>query len=512
MLDNRLINSSIYKEFDDEEKNFYFDKKSKQFLHNIDNIYYNVYLSGDHVKDPCESIKHMLVSLKEMKLLFDVAEDEDRECFWFNEERKLLVTRRSAGLYRYCISKKDCWDIFFADVIINENTPRIHIQVRSNILWEIGDRAIEESFKDLNFILDIWNVVIDHVMENRIDYCYHTNYLQNPDYYFSDSNLMKHAYSNLTKLDKVGEFRPGKIEYDYLSLGNRRANNVFFRTYNKVIEILDKSKKYYFFDIWLQYGLISKYDYEVFKVAAEFKKSKGYLSLGAAKMIFYIRHGKNSVVKNYFISELKNEDYTATNYNMIAFKYNLLDTTTIINIEYQTMRRFYYFSDSIIDSFYYNDSRIIDSRLLRLYQILDNRLIFLNYLTHYSFSLMKNVTYLEMGYTDMWERLRRTRLEFSEEDDKFKRLYPKKSVDYERAKKDLKRAMARFSVVAGNEDDKSINEDLSLLMTIFNDNNINDDGIVTLVDAEYSKFKRKKKKDLKAIERANKSSNDNINK
>lgn len=508
MIDKRLINSSIYKDFSEEEKKSFFNKKSKQFLHNIDNIYYNVYLSGDDSKEPNNNIKHMLVALKEMKLLFDIADDEDKESFWFNEDRKLLVTRRCAGLYRYCISKKDCWDIFFAETIINKNTPRIHIQIRSNVLWTIGDNAVDKSFKDLLFILDIWNVEIERVMENRIDYCYHTNYLQNPDFYFSDDNLIKHAYSNLSKLNKVGEFSPGKIEYDYLSLGNRKANNIFFRTYNKVIEILDKSKKYYFFDIWLQYGLISRYDYEVFKFAAEFKKSKNFLSLGAAKMIFYIRYGKDPDIKEFFIKELKNENYTATNYNLISQRYNLLDTTVILNIEYQTMRKFYYYSDSIIDTFYYNESRIIDSRLLRIYQILDNRLIFLNYLTSYTFALVKNSDSPKLGFTDMWDRLRRTRLEFSNDDYKFKRLYPRKTVDYERAKKELKRSLARFSVISGNEDDDSINEDLSLLMSIFNDNNIDDDGVVKFVDSEYSKFKRKKKKDLKAFLNADKSSND----
>ena len=60
---------------------------------------------------------------------------------------------------------------------------------------------------------------------------------------------------------KVFRFYQGEITNEYLALGNRKSNNIFFRSYNKTREVCEMKYKDFFFDIWKENGLISEYDY-----------------------------------------------------------------------------------------------------------------------------------------------------------------------------------------------------------------------------------------------------------
>ena len=76
---------------------------------------------------------------------------------------------------------------------------------------------------------------------------------------------------------------------------------------------------------------------------------------------------------------LENKNTTLADYKRLADKH-LPKTTAVINIEYETKRKFYYYSDKFIEAFKHTP-RSISKPLERLYKILDNRSIFLDYLT-----------------------------------------------------------------------------------------------------------------------------------
>ena len=56
MLDKRVLkNTNVYREFDDSEREYWFDFKKSKFLHNIDTFYYSVKLMEDFTDDTKDS-------------------------------------------------------------------------------------------------------------------------------------------------------------------------------------------------------------------------------------------------------------------------------------------------------------------------------------------------------------------------------------------------------------------------------------------------------------------------
>ena len=488
----KVQNTKIYKESTKDENIKYFDIKYKKFLHNTDNIYYSVYLENDTSYDVPGEILEFVENLKMYKENFD---QEYKDSFWYDHEKKILFTRKCAAkLYNLCLTVNGSFDIFIASSIPNDKTPRIHVQIRSELLWSVGyNRAIQLSYDTVKHVLSQFDINIHQCKENRIDFAYHTNAIENPDKYFSDDNLNNHLVSSFKVGSKIFNFAPGKLDYNYLSLGMRTSNNVFFRTYNKTREVLDESKKYYFFEVWLSCGLISFYDYHVYTYSKNHKKQYASLSFGMAD--FYINYGKDIYIKNKLINLINNPNTNAT-YLGTVVKELLPFPTQIINIEFQTMRKFYFTSENIIDSLTFRND-IIDDPLVRLFQILDNRKIFLDYLTNYTVCFRKYSTFtadMDSPYLDFWDRLRKTKLEYIK-DDTLVRNYPLAKNEIKIAEYNLRKALARCSCLSGNID-TDINQDFSVLMNMINDNNVNDEGIVTYIDEEYIRIKDKEKKKI----------------
>lgn len=485
-------NKKIYLENTQEDNIKYFDIKAKKFLHNTDNIYYSVYLEKDTSHDVPGEILDFVENLKLYKENFD---QEQKDSFWYDHDKKILFTRKCvAKLYNLCLTVNGAFDIFIASSIPNDNTPRIHVQIRSELLWTVGyNRAIQLSFDTVKHVLIQYDINIHQCKENRIDFAYHTNAIENPDKYFSDTYLNEHLVTTFKKYCKVGDVTALGLETNYLSLGMRSSNNVFFRTYNKTREVLDESKKYYFFEVWLSSGLISFYDYHVYTYSKNHKKQYSSLSFGMAD--FYINYGKDKSIKNKLINLINNPNTNAT-YLATIVKELLPFPTQIINIEFQTMRKFYFTSENIIDSLSFRCD-IVDDPLVRLFQILDNRKIFLDYLTNYTVCFRKYSTFtkeIDSPYLDFWDRLRKTKLEYII-DDSLIRNYPLAKNEIKIAEYNLRKALARCSCLTGNIE-TDINQDFSVLMNLVNDNNVNDIGIVTYIDEEYVRIKDKEKKKI----------------
>ena len=63
----------------------------------------------------------------------------------------------------------------------NNNTPRILVQLRSIGLWTLGENELlTYSYGIITEILQRYDIEVNYCQENRIDYCYHTNAIQNP--------------------------------------------------------------------------------------------------------------------------------------------------------------------------------------------------------------------------------------------------------------------------------------------------------------------------------------------
>lgn len=492
----QVKNKLIYEEFSKSDQDYWFNLKEKAFLSHIDTLYYSIFLKNDSVEDVPVNIIEFVNVLKDCKVRF---EEEKRQAFYFDQDEDLLFTGKRNKIYDYCLSVPGMWDIFICSSLPNIFTPRIHIQLRSNALWGLGElNSIVSSYNCILKQLSLLNIEVDKVQENRIDYCYHTNYIQNQEAYFSDDMLKQHLDTNLRIYSKTGRFSKGELTIEYLSLGNRKSNNLFFRTYNKSREVVEMAYKGFFFDVWKSNGLISEYDYFIY---SDCYKRQRYDSIEKSMILFYINYGQDkNLVARY--KDMLDKDISVVEIRK-EIKGVLPYPTLIMNIEYQTMRKFYFNAEEMINALPLI-SNINDDNLVRLFQIIDNRNVFLNYLTSTTVSFKKNVNNVNNDlkekelYTDLWYRLRKCKLDGFTADD-LQRVYNRR-IDKDLLLRRLKGCLATLSLYE-NKDMTDINEDLSCLLSVLNDNDnvVDENGEIKINDIEYIRIKDKKKKALNSI-------------
>ncbi|WP_113676221.1 hypothetical protein [Vallitalea guaymasensis] len=464
----------IYNELSDKERVSFFDNKGSKFLHNIDNLYYGIVVKGDFNGN--EVFENMFNTLRSLKARIRVE--------GVNPEYKGLIVKPGVyGLvYRYKLSCPDRFDIFLADFLPNENTPRINVQIRSHGIWLDGVKAlIKESYEKVEELFIGLPIQFECIKENRVDYAYHTNYMSNPQKFFSDDNLKKHLYASLIKYHKVGDVKNntfGKVglTVDYFSLGQRKSNNLFFRTYNKTKEVVERGYKAFFFPLWYEHGLISYYDKYCLEIAY---KKKNYRYVHRARLEFYLEYGKNEKYKKEITDMLSRHKTTYKDCEVFADKL-LPKVTEIVNVEYETKHKFYSFSDKFIDSMPCSKSNVVSwfaspDIVNRLYRILDNRKVFLDYLTSKTVAFLKDNTNVESGYQEFWKRLRRCKVDCMSPNTTLKRVY-NNMVDVEAMITRTVNSVGTTSVYKSMLD-SSFTEDISDLLSNYNDNDNENDNI-----------------------------------
>lgn len=489
--------SKLFQEFSLDKQKEYFSLTEKKYYPHIDTYYYSVFLKGDSVKDNLPELYGLL------NLFADFREEvkKRKEDIYFDKEKDLLYRKTRFKFYEHCLGIPGMYDIFFCSSIPNSSTPRIVVQLRSIGLWSVGEYTlIEDSFSLLNDILDKFGIVIDKVQENRIDYAYHTNIIQNPIKFYGDRCLQDNLVSSMKKYMKVGDINPcrgsrrNRVTVDYLSLGTRRSNCIFFRTYNKVREVVEENYKEFFLKFWRNEGLISFYDFFVYSYAYE-HKNYDYIYWGM--LDFYLQYGTDEIIKNRF-SIIKRDSKKFTIDKLKDFVLEICPMPTlIINIEFQTMRRYYYLGRELIQTL----STCTESKfksLKPLFQILDNRKIFLKSLTRDTVSFRKKDS---DDFMDFWERLRNVKLESTVELDYVRNYKTNINVDVLVSK--LKGLVASFAVLSGNLD-ANFDDDLSATLTYLNDNDfirkVYDDKVDCKYEAyDYDKIFERKMKALKSM-------------
>lgn len=480
--------SKIFNEFslDDRKK---FDISSKKAIHNVDTLYYSIKLCDDNIDNTNYNINKFLYFLNLYK------NDSTLENEIFDNETEFVFNHGSFSFYKFKLSYGNLFDVFIAQNLPNINTPRIVVQLRSAMLWGLGDKfALKESYNRLVKLLDFYNLKVAEVNENRIDFCYHCNFVQKMDTYFSDDIISNYLLSTFKIGSKVFRKNHKKLTYEYLSLGNRKSNNLFFRTYNKTREVVEMGYKDFFLDIWLANGLISQYDFYVYTYCYQ-KRSYDQRFIGM--MNYYIEFGQDHFLIDRFKS-LLSKDTTSLEQVRKAIKGICPEPTLIQNVEFQTMRKFYFNSYDLISTLPVIED-FNELQLLRIMQILDNRKIFLDYLLTKSVCFTKldiDTDFSKMHYKDFmadwWYRIYTLKLDDNVQV-KYKRLY-KNSNNIEYNINRLISTLATISVLK-NKEDTDLMEDLSSLICSINDN----DDYLQYKNAIYDTKKNKKKKAQKNI-------------
>ena len=385
MLDKLYLkNTYIYNEFDEVENTYWFDFKRLKFLHNVDTFYYSVKFKNDFTNDSKD------LSVKRFRRKFDAIGQEWEKLndyssgvsFFFDGLPGALNYKpfSYAGWYNICLECPELFDVFFAPKVPHSAdngdsvTCECVVQIRSYMLWMYGvHTAYERSYEYIKAIADHFGLEIDFVQENRVDYCWHTNYLKNPEKFFSPENFYKMRVDRfkdaLLHTSKKGS---EDFEIDYLAVG-KRSDKIFIRIYLKSKEVVEKGYKPWFFKVWLFNGLINRYDMYCYEYA--FLKHS-WKALDYGRLQYYAEFGrqKHYVEKCHRILA-KQEDISPDSLHKLA---DLLTppVNLIMNVEFQTMRK--HTKTYELLPFFDNSSK---GEGKRVYDYFDNWKLICDYLT-----------------------------------------------------------------------------------------------------------------------------------
>lgn len=392
MVDKRLLSvTQIYSDFDIKNQEYWFDFKQKKFLHNIDTFYYSVKFRNDFTCDTVdENVKHLRWSFDVSYAVMRDSKTYD-DCMAMNyrglENELYLRPFTFARYFTICLQCPEWFDIFIAPIVPRGSdggasvTCELVVQIRSYMLWMYGVHgAFEKSYEYVRYIADYYNLEIDFVQENRIDYCWHSNYLSNPERFFAPDNFYKMRVDRY----KDAQFHTEKVgstdyEIDYISMG-KRSDKVFIRIYLKSKEVVEKGYKSWFFKIWFFNGLINRYDLFVYE---ECFVQHSWKYMDTARLKYYAAYGSDEgyIKKCRRILDgfdTPSDDTIKKLADFLTPKVNL-----IMNVEYQTMRR--HSKTYELVPFKDNSSR---QTCKRVYDYLDNRRIIADYLTRDVFRLV----------------------------------------------------------------------------------------------------------------------------
>ena len=336
MKKETIAKTLIYLENDDDFNQKWFKFTAKSFINHIDTLYFFITPTIHHWNEDPRKIK-LIEYLRKYK---DYADNKRENMPIFEDIHENLEVRPylSAGFYKYHFGIRDKFDVFICESCPNDKTPPIFVQLRSQSLWLDGIKnAFDNACDIVEKILLKYTLVIKKVQENRIDYAFHTNYIQDLMNFFPEKHLKNMQISNFMRFSKQGYFHKDSVIVDYFTLGQLRSNNVFLRVYDKTKEVCEMQYNQFFIAIWLNEGLISKFDEFVLKRVV---LSGNWHLKDRARCEFYAIYGLDKEKCNEINSKLNNPDTPAVWFTDYA---NGLvpDVTTVCNIEIQTKRKFY---------------------------------------------------------------------------------------------------------------------------------------------------------------------------
>lgn len=487
LLDLRFLKDTyIYNEFDEVENAYWFDFKKKKFLHNIDTFYYSVKFKQDFTADSKDlNVKRFRRHFEGIASMWEKLNDYSSGISFYLPELPGTLNYKPftyAGWYNICLECPEYFDIFFAPKVPHSQddgdsvTCECVVQIRSYMLWMYGVKlAYERSFEYVKAIAQHFGLDIEFTQENRIDYCWHSNYLKSPEKFFTPENFYKMRVDRfkdaLIHTSKKGS---EDFEIDYLAIG-KRSDKVFIRIYLKSKEVVEKGYKPWFFKVWLLNGLINRYDFYCYEYA--FLKHS-WKSLDLGRLQYYAEFGR----QKHYVEKCKRilageEDISPDSLRRLA---DLLTPAVnlIMNVEFQTMRK-HTKSYQLIP--FFDNSDKLTSR--RIYDYLDNRKLICDYLTSKVFRLVEpheagvnDSNKSRRDYCAFWKALRMCKLTDTfvpEEDQALVRTYTRK-LNSEVVKSRAVKAAITYGIYTRGINGDSPLRDCMEALCMLNDNDMED--------------------------------------
>lgn len=485
------------------DKEYWYSKKNKKFLHNIDTFYYSVVLEDDFTPSSnfanVARVRSMIRSFSACTDIqpFNFLNYSDMSYVPINQSKvpdniDLILNYRKGTFARFYDFRLSCPDEF--DFFIASNVPyaadqagnntggsvtsNIVVQIRSEMLWRLGVKlAFDRTYGFVQAFCNYYRLKIKEVKENRMDFCWHTNAIVNPAKFFSDEMLQKCMVTTLGRdrdsnvhyrKDVTINKRTDCLDVDYLAMG-KRGDKCFLRMYLKSKEVVEEGYKGWFFWYWRENGLISPYDAYCLEEAY---KEKRFSYVDIARLKFALEYfpedlGMDAAVIRQLIDPSK-KTYQWDLITKLANRYTPA-VTKIYNIEFQTMRKFL----KTFSLYHFRDNSGI---LERIYDLFDNRQSITEYLTRATFRLVdpsSNADIYRCDFLDFWRRLRGTKMVDAPSCRGLKamRVY-NSELNLQIRKTRAVRSVSNLALAITNNPDTSIYEDAAELLALLNDNDI----------------------------------------
>lgn len=477
----------VFNEFSPELQKQYFGFTRDKVVFNIDTLYYTVSLMET------DRVEQMLSQLKLWK---DDYNNGNKDITYYDMEYLPFHFCH----YEHCLRIDNMFDIFIASYLPNTSTPRIVVQLRSVGLWLNGaESMINESYNNLLLLLQSFRIRVEKVCINRIDYAYHSNLIQNTENFFNDTCLLDNLNTKMRIYQKVGNITD-RVEIDYLCLGNRKSNNIFFRAYNKTREVIEKGYKGFFIDLWFKNGLISEYDKFCLEIGYKYNS---YVSMNIARIDWYLLYGTDDNLKR-DLRRIREKCFeNSDNYTYIkkALRNVLPEVTVIMNCEYQTKTKFFKSLENTIGAIPYESVADATAELRNVIKIVRNSKLFTDYLTS------NTVSFCEKDgteYLNWWKRIRSCKI-----DTMFKgeimRQYGN-HIEIEKLKQRMLTSVAGISAYKNNINNNDLTADISDFLCILNDNDVCNVTIDTNTGEQlefkyrnYDTIKKRKQRQIKPL-------------
>ena len=477
--------SLIESEMDMNDNEFWFYRKDNKFLHNIDTFYYSVKLNHDFTRTSKDG---KVINFRHyMKRFENLDFGEIKQFIVPGIENLNIMPFRFGGFYKYCLEYPEQFDIFIAEFVPSGEkgesvTSEIIVQIRSYLLWTVGPvRAFERSYEFVKRICSMFDFDILEVKENRVDYCWHSNYLQNPSRFFRIDNFAPMQVSRFKAVQYRYQFKPGdEYENDYIALG-KRSDKVFVRIYLKSKEVVEKNYKPWFFKVWYFNNLISRYDLFLYE---EMYKIRSWTKMPYVRLQFYLKYGQDEFFKNKIRKILNDPDSCSIEEVIKLAKYLTPEITLITNVEYQTTRKSSksYCLKNLKDNTKYNECK-------RIYDYFDNRILITEYLTHSTLRLVKrdnDINKSRCDYCEFWKRLRECKIIDCAATPKYMKLVREynRNLSKEVIKKRMLNSAMTYALYVKGINNDDVIDDCAAALIRLNDNDIE----------QMKRYKSKKKK------------------
>ena len=520
MITKNVKQSPVFSEFTPEEQTNFFDLSRDKVVSHIDTLYYTVSIYNDS-NEVSEGLQELLDVLKALKQQKAFSYSSMVDFYGLSVENIRFVH------YEYCLRLNENFDIFISSILPNDWTPRIVVQLRTRSLVLDGPmQAVCKSFRYVESILNDYGLEVGEVKENRIDYAYHTNIMQDPYSYFSDRSILKrlktqmrHVRTCEVMIDKVMNVGGGRIDLSYISFGDKKSNNVFVRIYNKTREVVEKNYKSFFLDRWLSLKLINRYDHYVYSYAYTCTSYITGVLIG--RINWYLEYGNDDQIKEELL-KVKDSCYISSD-NVEQLRKVVDDylppVTLIMNVEFQTKREFYKECNDFVSLFVTareqceknNKGNTWDLPLQRLHLVYSLKGEILHYLTSKTLCFVNAKGTKEERLCYWWRRIHEASQKENGRDIIDLWRIHSQNTDLSKARYAFCAGVARFSVINKGETNVKgkcdFMEDLSDLLCTINDNDMHDGNLFDVFASErpkiqpeeYDVLKRRKARQMRGI-------------